>query len=269
MYNLEMIFLQNKYWVNKLKDIYSFNNFLINCNSSKIFDKIKYDFSKDMVDLDYFLTENNVSFFEFYTSIISLYLSRTCNGEGIIFTYSNLNSDDTLFKIKYDDNISILDFLISMKNMMDNALDNSMENLKDYVNELYPDYCEYIFNYALVNQTKDAPIKGGINSSIIFNISKDSIEVEYDINTFSTFEIESMLENVETIVNNCLNDVHQLCGEMDIICSRQLNLLEEYSKSTDFKIDYKSIPEYINEMTEKYPDNFAINDKQIELHIKN
>lgn len=69
MYNLEMIFLQNKYWVNKLKDIYSFNNFLINCNSSKIFDKIKYDFSNDMVDLDYFLTENNVSFFEFYTNI--------------------------------------------------------------------------------------------------------------------------------------------------------------------------------------------------------
>lgn len=61
--------MQNKYWVNKLKDIYSFNNFLINCNSSKIFDKIKYDFSNDMVDLDYFLTENNVSFFEFYTNI--------------------------------------------------------------------------------------------------------------------------------------------------------------------------------------------------------
>ena len=124
MYNLEMIFLQNKYWVNKLKDIYSFNNFLNDNNHSKIFDKVDFDFSKDYEDLENFLSENNVSFFEFYTSIISLYLSRTCNGEGIIFTYSNLNSDDTLFKIKYDDNISILDFLISMKNMMDNALDN-------------------------------------------------------------------------------------------------------------------------------------------------
>ena len=73
------------------------------------------------------------------------------------------------------------DFILSVKNVMDIALDNSMENLKGYVNELYPDYCNSIFNYAIVNQTNDTSLKNNINSSLIFKISKDSIEVEYDI----------------------------------------------------------------------------------------
>ena len=98
--------MYNEYWFNLLKDIYSFNNFLNDNNHSKIFDKVDFDFSKDYEDLENFLSENNVSFFEFYTSIISLYLSRTSSSEGIIFTYSNLRPNDTLFKIEYDDNLS-------------------------------------------------------------------------------------------------------------------------------------------------------------------
>ena len=98
--------MYNEYWLNVLKDIYSFNNFLNDNNHSKIFDKVDFDFSKDYEDLENFLSENNVSFFLFYTSIISLYLSRTSSSEGIIFTYSNLHPNDTLFKIEYDDNLS-------------------------------------------------------------------------------------------------------------------------------------------------------------------
>ena len=138
--------MYNEYWLNVLKDIYSFNNFLNDNNHSKIFDKVDFDFSKDYEDLENFLSENNVSFFEFYTSIISLYLSRTSSSEGIIFTYSNLHPNDTLFKIEYDEKNSLFDFIISVKNIMDNALDHSMEFLKDYVYELYPDYGDYIFN---------------------------------------------------------------------------------------------------------------------------
>ena len=173
--------MYNEYWLNVLKDIYSFNNFLNDNNHSKIFDKVDFDFSKDYEDLENFLSENNVSFFEFYTSIISLYLSRTSSSEGIIFTYSNLHPNDTLFKIEYDDNLSFFCIYFFVKNVMDIALDNSMENLKGYVNELYPDYCNSIFNYAIVNQTNDTSLKNNINSSLIFKISKDSIEVEYDI----------------------------------------------------------------------------------------
>ena len=92
--------------MDKLKDIYSFMNFLKDIDSYKTFDKVSYDFSNDTDDFEKFLIKQNISFFEFYTSIISLYLSRTSSSEGIIFTYSNLHPNDTLFKIEYDDNLS-------------------------------------------------------------------------------------------------------------------------------------------------------------------
>ena len=70
-----------------------------------------------------------------------------------------------------------------------------------------------------------------------------------------------MLENIEFIINNCLNDINQLCGDVDIVCSRQLKLLDEFSKGSDFKIGDKSIPDFIFEKARKFPDNFAINDE--------
>ena len=245
----------------ELKDFYSFDNFLNDINSSKTFDNVSYNFSNDMDELKKFLKEKNLSFFEFYTGVLSLYLSRISSSGGIIFTYDHLNSEDTLFKIKYDDKVSIFDFIIYVKNIINNALDNSMENLKDFVNELYPEYCDYIFNYTIVNQNMDNPLKNNNDSHIIFMISKDSIEVEYNINTFNRLEIEFMLENIEFIVNNFLNDINTPCGVVDIVCSSQLNLLNQFSKGNDFKIAYKSIPNFIFEMAEKYPDNFAINDE--------
>ena len=253
--------MEKTYWMDKLKDIYSFMNFLKDIDSYKTFDKVSYDFSNGTGDFEKFLIKQNISFFEFYTSIISLYLSRISNSNGIIFSYSNITPEDTLFKIKYDDKISILDFIISVKNAINNALDNSMENLKNYVKDLDSDYCDYIFNYTIVNQTNENHIKNNINSSIIFKISEESIEVEYDINTFSRFEIEAMLENIEAILYNCLNDMNQHCGDVNILCNRQLNLLNDFSKGEDFKLDDKLIPEIILEMAEKYPDNFAINDE--------
>ena len=57
--------MYNEYWLNVLKDIYSFNNFLNDNNHSKIFDKVDFDFSKDYEDLENFLSENNVSFLNF------------------------------------------------------------------------------------------------------------------------------------------------------------------------------------------------------------
>ncbi len=252
--------MQKMYWMNELKDVYSFNSFLKDINDSKNFNALKYNYLKDNVDLANFLTENNISFFEFSTAIISIYLSRITDSEGIIFCYSNLSSDDTLFKIKYKPKISIFDFIKSVKNTIDTALDNSMESLNDYVNDLYPNSCDYIFNYALVNQTRDVDIKN-FNSSMVFNISQESIEIVYDINTFGKIEIDSMLENIEMMMGNCLNNINQLCSQVDIVCDRQLNLLNEFSIGTDLIVEDKQIPEIILESAKKYPENFAINDE--------
>ena len=62
------------YWMNELKDVYSFNSFLKDINDSKNFNALKYNYLKDNVDLANFLTENNISFFEFSIAIISFYL---------------------------------------------------------------------------------------------------------------------------------------------------------------------------------------------------
>ncbi|WP_296849053.1 AMP-binding protein, partial [uncultured Methanobrevibacter sp.] len=251
--------MQNEYWSNELNDIFSFNNFLKEINNSKVFDSVKYEFSQDMDDLEKFLTQNNISYFDFYTSIISLYLSRSSNSEGVIFSYSNLNPNDTFFKIKYDVKSSILEFILSVKNVMKNALDNSMENLKEYVGELYPDYCDYIFNYSIVNAKNDS--NSNTDSSINFTLSKEFIEVEYDSNTFNRIEIDFMLENIESLIDVCLKDVNQTCCDVDIVCDRQLQLINEFSKNNDFEIDEKLLPDIIAETAKKYPKNFAINDE--------
>ena len=135
-----------------------------------------------------------------------------------------------------------------------------MESLNDYVNDLYPNSCDYIFNYALVNQTRDVDIKN-FNSSMVFNISQESIEIVYDINTFGKIEIDSMLENIEMMMGNCLNNINQSCSQVDIVCDRQLNLLNEFSIGTDLIVEDKQIPEIILESAKKYPENFAINDE--------
>ncbi len=252
--------LGKMYWMNELKDIYSFNSFLKDINNSKHFNTLKFHYLNDNNDLNEFLAENNITFFEFSTAIISMYLSRTTNSEGIIFSYSNLNSEDTLFKIKYKPKISLIDFIKSVKNIINNALDNSMENLKDYVNDIHPNSCDYIFNYAIANQAKNKDIEN-FNSSMVFNISQDSIEVAYDINTLNKIEMGSMVENIEITIDNCLKDINQSCNQVDIVCNRQLELLNEFSVGTDLIMEDKQIPDIILEKAEKYPENFAINDE--------
>ena len=91
--------MKYEYWMNDLNEIYSYNNFLKNINESKIFDNIKYDFT-NIDEIEKLISQSNISFFEFYTGMIALYLSRASNSNGTIFSYSNLNPDDTLFKIK-------------------------------------------------------------------------------------------------------------------------------------------------------------------------
>lgn len=177
-------------------------------------------------------------FLSFIPSILSLYLSRISNSEGIIFTYSNLNSNDTLFNIKYNDESSLLDFIFTVKSIMNKSLDNSMENLKEHVRELHPDYIDYIFNYTIVDAENNS--KADNTDSIIkFIIYNDSIEIQYDTNTFEKIEIESMLENIESIIKNCLNDPNQLCCDVDIVCNRQMELINEFSKGDVIDIDDK------------------------------
>ena len=248
-----------EFWENQLNNCYSFNNYLKKLNLDKNFDYIKLHYGNDLSDLQVFFNQNDISVFEFFTGIISLYLSRSSGSEGIIFSYSNLNSNDTLFKIGYDGEISILEFIFNVKTIINTALDNSMENLKEYINKLYPD-CDYIFNYEIVDATKDINAFNN-DSPIKFIISDDSIEIEYDANTFKRIEMEYLLENIESLIDKCLSDVNQNCCDVTIVCDRQLKLLDEFSKGSDFEIDDKLLPDIICEIAKKYPDNFAINDE--------
>ena len=70
-----------------------------------------------------------------------------------------------------------------------------------------------------------------------------------------------MLENIESLIDVCLKDVNQTCCDVDIVCDRQLQLINEFSKNNDFEIDEKLLPDIIAETAKKYPKNFAINDE--------
>ena len=56
--------MEKTYWMDKLKDIYSFMNFLKDIDSYKTFDKVSYDFSNGTGDFEKFLIKQNISFFD-------------------------------------------------------------------------------------------------------------------------------------------------------------------------------------------------------------
>ena len=251
--------MENRFWKDELENFFLFYNLQIQNNENKNFDKIKRNFKLDFHKLNLFLTQNNITTFDFYTSIISLYLSRSTNSDGIIFTYSNLNPNDTLFKIKYDAKISILDFIISTQNVINKSLDNSMENMKDYLNELFPEYYNHILNFSIVNAKNN--LNSPTDGTIKFIISENSIGIEYDTNAFKRIEIESMLENIEYLIQNSLENANQICCSINIVCENQLDLINTFSQGTDIEISEKLLPDIIHDMANKYPDNFAINDE--------
>ena len=252
--------MQNEYWKEELKGLSSFNFSIKKTINEHNFENIRSNIL-DINELELFLSQNNISFFEFCISILSLYLSRISGSEGIIFAYNNLTSNDTLFKIRYEGKNSLLDKIFNVKTVIFNSLKNSMGNLKEYVEELYPEYADYIFNYSIVDATKKSNVKND-DSSIRFIIFNNAIEIEYDKNTFKRNEMEFLLENIEYIIKNFLKIINQSCCDINIVCDRQLNLLNEFSKGLNFDIKEKSLPDIICDMAKKYPNNFAINDEK-------
>ena len=252
--------MQNEYWKEELKGLSSFNFSIKKTINEHNFENIRSNIL-DINELELFLSQNNISFFEFCISILSLYLSRISGSEGIIFAYNNLTSNDTLFKIRYEGKNSLLDKIFNVKTVIFNSLKNSMGNLKEYVEELYPEYADYIFNYSIVDATKKSNVKND-DSSIRFIIFNNAIEIEYDKNTFKRNEMEFLLENIEYIIKNFLKIINQPCCDINIVCDRQLNLLNEFSKGLNFDIKEKSLPDIICDMAKKYPNNFAINDEK-------
>ena len=220
--------MQNEYWKEELKGLSSFNFSIKKTINEHNFENIRSNIL-DINELELFLSQNNISFFEFCISILSLYLSRISGSEGIIFAYNNLTSNDTLFKIRYEGKNSLLDKIFNVKTVIFNSLKNSMGNLKEYVEELYPEYADYIFNYSIVDATKKSNVKND-DSSIRFIIFNNAIEIEYDKNTFKRNEMEFLLENIEYIIKNFLKIINQPCCDINIVCDRQLNLLNEFSK---------------------------------------
>ena len=252
--------MQSRFWKGELKEFFSFNNFTKKASENKNFEKIKSNLL-NTPELELFLTENNISFFEFYTSILSIYLSRTSRSEGIILAYNNISPNDTLFKISYNSKSSLLNSVFNVKTVLDKSLKSSMDNLKDYVDELYPEYSDYIFNYLIVDGEKNSNIQDN-DSAIRFIIFEDAVEIEYDKNTFNRIEMETMMENIEYIILNFQKNINQNCCDINIVCDRQLKLLDEFSKGSNFEIEEKSLPKIISNIAKKYPNNFAINDEE-------
>ena len=101
-----------------------------------------------------------------------------------------------------------------------------------------------------------------------FIIFKDSIEIEYDKNTFKRIEIKTLLENIEYIIKNFLKNINQSCCDINIVCDRQLKLINEFSKGSNFEIQEKLLPNIICDTAKKYPNNFAINDEKNRITYK-
>lgn len=240
---LEDILNQN-YWLNELKDVSLFTKIYVGIKKEKNYKTLKIDFTEQLLS---FLDENDYTSLEFIVAILTIYFSRTNNTEGSIFNYKN----KTLYKINYNKDKSILKHLEDTKKDIDKLNSKSSDNLKNRIKNLYPDIVDSIYAYSI----------NDYNSIINFKINHNFLHVDFDTNFLADEEIDSLYNNIKTLISNCVKNCEVECGKVGIISDKEIKRINEYSQGPQVQFEDINLPDIIKNNSKKYPDKIAINDE--------
>lgn len=267
-----------QFYVNQLNDISSYvdrlsliKEFSFDKKVLKLNDKLISNIQKLLKE------KGDISKLTFFTSILSIYLSRTNNSQGTIFKtyyyrdYENivpvkipfnklenfnetLNNNQKIFEDSYSHaNISFNDY----SNLLNNQIDNSLL-LYYSIREIPHNECVEFLSYG-----------DNEDSALSITINNWDLEFQYNNSKFSDIEIEHLICNLESLLQNILEDTSKSLNDYDIISDEEKSLIEKYSKGKTVPFDHsKILTDYIAYYAQETPDNYAIEDKDSKITYK-
>ena len=223
-----------------------------NCKSVKI------PFDSEI--LCFFLNENNVSKFNFFTAIFSLYLSRIDRSKGCLLkTIIPENNDfdkNTILKIDYNKTGSFNDYLVEIERSYNISCEYTKVGIENYIDEEVSYYSVFDFT-----DLADVTVLNGEGSALTLNVYENSLDLVYNSDLFSEIYINHMAENIESLMGAVLNNPNQQCMDIDILSSNEKDLLGEFCKGKSVAVDKdKTWTMAFRENAIKYPDLMAIDD---------
>ena len=242
------------YWSNFLSDIEEFIKYY-NIDSDE-FDCENISLSDEMLfKIEEFIEIYDISYFKFFISVFSLYLSRIDGTKGCILKtcISSVNNElYTILKVDYNKMETFEDYVKRASDIYDDAWTNTSTNIRDYIGNS-ADLIFYSIN--------DFDNVADRNSVLTLNVYQNDLKIIYNTSLFSKVYVKHMLENLLAMINDVLDSPLKSCKDIDILSDIEKNLLKDYSKGdvVEFDEDY-TIAKAFRDNAMKNPDKIAVND---------
>ena len=248
------------YWKNQLDNC---EGYIKNYNVvSHDFNSKKVVLSDELVSkIEKFTETKNISYFNFFISIFSLYLSRIDMTKGCILK-TGISTDNyefklnTLFKLDYIKEDSFIDYLNNVSDSYNDAINHTKTEIEDYVGDIVN-----LVHYSINDLTNDEINIEDKNSVLILNIYLNDLQIIYNSSFFKEDYIEHMLENLLSMTDNVLNSPETCCKDINILSDTEKKLLNMFCKgdTVDIDDDY-TLAKAFRYNALKNPDKIAVND---------
>ena len=227
-----------------------------NCKSIKVL--------VDNPTLSDFLSEHNISKFNFITAIFSLYLSRIDRTKGCLLktlipkNNNNLGFFDkkSMLKIEYLENNSFADYLAEVEDVYNLAAEHTKVDIDNYFDKELSYYS--IFDFT---DLEDVTVINGEGSALALNVYNDYLELIYDSDLFSEVYIQHMADNIESLAGNVVEAPDQIVKDINILSGSEQALLSDYCRGKTVDVDKeKMFATAFREYAIDHPDAMAIDD---------
>ena len=190
----------------------------------------------DNEKIENFLKEHDISKFDFITASVSIYLSRADQTKGCLFKTVDSTGKEILLKTDYIKDSSFIDYSKEIETI-------------DYINNL---------TFYSIYDTTNADFN---NDALSLNINDDHLILAYSEDLFRDIYIQHMAANIETLINDILDNPNQRICDADILSDWDKELLEEfcYGKYVDFDKN-KTLAMAFHENAANNPDRIAVDD---------
>ena len=224
------------YWTETLSDIEGFiKHYNVHSNQLDCYD---LHLSKEsFLEIEKFITKYDITHFEFFTSIFSIYLSRINQSDGCILkTFISKNGDDsrfnTLLKLLYNKNTPFTDYVVYVSQMYDEISFHTHANVEDYVGNIV----DLVF-YSINDFTTHSWRFEDNNSVLTFNIYQNKLEMVYNSLILSSVYIKHMMNNIFAVICDVLDSPDKLLGDIDILSDDEKDLINTFCKGDDIDFD--------------------------------
>ena len=185
-----------------------------------------------------FTKEHNVSKMDFFTGILSLYLSRIDRTkDGILKTnIHNKNIDtldkNTLINVNYLNESTFIDYLNEIKNSYKQSCEHTKIDIENYLEDEVSYYSIHDFE----NFNYDSKIKENFyiyncfGNALTLNVYENHLNFIYNADLFSAEYMKHMGDNLDSLIERLLDSPNHLLKDVNILCESEESLLSDYTK---------------------------------------